>query len=136
MKFVRKVKIDNLTLILSVASVVFAIFAHFYIMPHFVEFLRENNPERKKQLLFGFMLDVRFIIPTLLGALSALVLPIYFCIKNIHSFSKKWPLITITIIIFFFNLNPWLALFCLFWYMLKFWDEFQQFRGKNYKKPE
>lgn len=131
MNLLRKTKLDRFMLILSAAAIGFAIFSYYLLMPHAAGFFQESNPERKSRMLLKLMLDVRFIIPIVVGGLSALILPVYFCFKNVNSYGRKWVLVVITSVVWIFSLSSWLALFCLACYAVNFLDEFQKSRSKK-----
>jgi TRAP-type uncharacterized transport system fused permease subunit len=125
----KRTKISNTILILSVVVILFHLFCLYYIAPKLLEIWQETNPELRDEVLKSLVANIPFIVTFFVGILSILIFPATFFIQNRGITKKKWLLVIVALLVYFLNLYLILAVVCLGIYLWKMWEEFQGFRN-------
>ena len=127
----KRIQINNIILILAVLIILFQLFGAGYIRPKMLKIMQETDHVARGEMVKSLMLNPKFIVWLLLGALSSFILPAYFFIKNWAVFPKKWIPIILMILVYLFNLAHILAVICLGFYLWKIFQEIQDFRKQK-----
>jgi uncharacterized membrane protein len=131
MNLFRSIKLNNWIMILACLAILLTALALFYFLRIFFEYAMIKDATARKSFVFDSIVNVKFISFLVAYALSYLMLPIFFLVNNFSTFNKRWLFTVICFIILLFNLQLFLALFCMVCYIVQFTDEFKEYREQH-----
>jgi hypothetical protein len=128
MNLFRSIKLNNWIMVLSSLVILLTALSLFYLLPIFVEFAKIEDAQARESFVFESIINAKFISLLVTYALSYLLLPIFFLVKNFSTFSKKCLFTVICLITLLFNFQLFLALFCMICYIVQVTDDFKKYR--------
>jgi len=140
-KLIRALKIDSIIIGFCIGLIVIGVIGSFFIKPQLAHIRTAiasiEDPMEREQAFQDAMKkfwEERLVLFTTFAFFSAifhLSLPAYFFIRNKTLFPKKWVPITSCLLIYLFQLQGILCVFCLFAYSYKeYFLPFQEHRKK------